>query len=66
MAALETYAEYLGMKSKTDQLGVFRLVDKSHLKRYILEISSTIDQLLLTIHHNCGILSRECRIVMHM
>ena len=35
MAALETYSEYLGMKSFTKSLEVifeFRLVDRSHLK----------------------------------
>ena len=32
LAALETYAEYLGMKSMTQSLEVFRLVDRSHLK----------------------------------
>jgi hypothetical protein len=32
VAALETYSEYLEMKSLTNQLAVFRLVDRSHLK----------------------------------
>ena len=32
LAALETYAEYLEMKSMTQSLEVFRLVERSHLK----------------------------------